>query len=179
MIAHGNFGHGQPPAHPDIQQSRRQRHEVWRAMFRLSLQAPGIACSSCCCYFEVFLVDVSVPEKNIYHPPPPKLPNSPQTPSRPLGPSPSWIPPPPGIFNKNRSPPLLAPRTPLPPPRAEKNKKYLKRPPSFAATWPTQKERNASAEQDHVKMCASSKCPRRAKTVGLESFRLTLYYRLA
>ena len=54
------------------------------------------------------------PEKKIL-PPLPKSPNSPQTPSRPL---PSWRTPPLLAFSiKNRSPPL-------PPPRAEKNKKY-------------------------------------------------------
>ena len=41
--------------------------------------------------------------------------------------------PPPGIFNRNRPPRLLAARAPpLPPPLAEKNKKYPKRPPSLS-----------------------------------------------
>ena len=67
------------------------------------------------------LVDISVPKK--IPPPLPKCPNSPQTLSRPLGPSCPGEPPPPGIFN-NRSSLLPAPWTPLSP-SPRKNKNYL------------------------------------------------------
>ena len=78
------------------------------------------------------LVDISAPKKKILSPPPPqKFPNSPQT--LPASRPPSWRPPPPGILNKKNHcpPPLLAPWTPLPLPRAEK-KKNPKHPPSLA-----------------------------------------------
>ena len=42
------------------------------------------------------LVDISAPkQKKIFSLPPPQIPQFLQTPSRPLGPSPSWTPPPP------------------------------------------------------------------------------------
>ena len=54
------------------------------------------------------LVDISAPQKKIFRaPPPPQIPNSPQTPSRPA-PRPLPLlenPPPPGIFNKKSNPP--------------------------------------------------------------------------
>ena len=67
------------------------------------------------------------PEKK-YLAPPPKFPKSPQTPSRPLGPSPSWrTPPPPGIFDKNRTPPPPdASDSPLPLPEQKRPPKNLK-----------------------------------------------------
>ena len=77
------------------------------------------------------LVDISAPNKKILTPPPPpKFPNSPQTLPAPR-PLPSWRPPPlPGIFNeKPIPPPSRRLGVPLPPPRAEKNKNYPKRPP--------------------------------------------------
>ena len=58
---------------------------------------------------------------------PPEVPNSPQTPSRPL----PAFPPPPGICNQKPIPPPRRLGLPLPPPRAEKNIKYPKRPPSL------------------------------------------------
>ena len=60
-------------------------------------------------------------------------PNSPQTPSRPLGPSPSWTPPP-GVFNKKLNLPPPAGGSlglSFPAPRAEKNKPYPNRPSRF------------------------------------------------
>ena len=66
------------------------------------------------------------PRKKIFSPPPPKkFPNSPRTPSRPLGPSPFWKPPPPpGTFNKKTGPPPPgASDPPSPLPEQKKKKK--------------------------------------------------------
>ena len=63
------------------------------------------------CEIVIWLVDISAPKK-IFSPPP-KIPNSPQTPSRPLGPFPSWRPPPLWDFQlKIDPPPSRRPRTP-------------------------------------------------------------------
>ena len=64
------------------------------------------------------------PEKKDLAPHPPQFPNSAQTPSRPLCPSPSLLetPPPLLLSNKNRPPPSRRLRLPLPPPRAKKIK---------------------------------------------------------
>ena len=62
------------------------------------------------------------PEKKIFSPPPPKFPNSPQTPFRPLALAETPPPPPPGIFNKkNRSPLPGASDSPSPSPNRKKN----------------------------------------------------------
>ena len=65
------------------------------------------------------LVDISAPQKNSL--PPPQFPNSPQTPSRPLGPSPSWRHPALGFSIKNPPPHPPAPRT-LPSPSPSRKK---------------------------------------------------------
>ena len=71
-------------------------------------------------------------KKNLAPPPPPKFPNSPQAPSRPLGPSPSWnhpplpgTPPPSWVFQKKSDPPPPpgASDSPFPLPEQRKNKK--------------------------------------------------------
>ena len=56
-------------------------------------------------------VNISAPNKKKKDPPPP---NSPQTLSRPLGPSPSWRIPPPGNFNKKSTPLLRTPTSSSP-----------------------------------------------------------------
>ena len=62
------------------------------------------------------------PEKKIFSPPPPKIPNSPQTPSRPL-PILEPAPPPRGIFNKETTaPPPGASDSPFPLPEPKKIK---------------------------------------------------------
>ena len=82
-------------------------------------------------FSDFYLEDVSAPKKNISPPPPKKFPNSPQTPSRPLDPSPSWRPPLLGFSIKNRTPPALALQTPPFPLPEQKKIKYPKRPPSL------------------------------------------------
>ena len=70
-----------------------------------------------------------IPEKkNLATPPPPQISEFAVDTLPAPRPLPSWRPPR-GLFNKNRSHRPPAPRLPLPPPRAEKNKKYPKRPP--------------------------------------------------
>ena len=67
---------------------------------------------------------IAAPKKKYLAPPPPQFPNSPQTPSRPVGPSPSWRPPLLRFSIKNFQPPPPSWRLglPLAPPRAEKIK---------------------------------------------------------
>ena len=65
------------------------------------------------------------PEKKYLAPPPRQFPNSLQTPSRPLDPSPSWRPPSWDFQLKATPPP---PRTPPSPSASRKNKKHPKRP---------------------------------------------------
>ena len=110
--------------------------EVPEKLDGLCFVSESSSCCCCCCHgcphsacpaSASFTWRPFRPRKKIFSPPPPIPPNSLQTPSRPPRP----LPPPPGIFNKkNRPPPSLSPRTPLPLPGAEKNKKYPKRPPS-------------------------------------------------
>ena len=72
----------------------------------------------------MYLVDILAPKKKyLATPPPQKVPNSPQTPSRPLGTSRPGEPPPPGEFlMKNRSPtPPGASNSPFPLPEQKKN----------------------------------------------------------
>ena len=70
--------------------------------------------------------------KKISPPPPQKFPNSLQTPSRPLGPScPGESAPPPLWDFQYKTYPSPPPSWRLAPPRAEKKKKYSKRPPSW------------------------------------------------
>ena len=69
-------------------------------------------------------------KKIIFGPPPPQILQFAADTLRHLGPSRPPPHPPSGIFSKGRSPPPPAPRTPLPPPRAGRNKKYPERPPS-------------------------------------------------
>ena len=73
-------------------------------------------------------MDISAAKKNIFKPPP-QFPNLPQTSSRPLGPSPSWRPPPSWDFRSKKAtlPSSRRLGLPLPPPRGEKNIKYPKR----------------------------------------------------
>ena len=73
------------------------------------------------------LVDISAPKKIFSPPPPQKIPQFVADPSGPSAPPVRETTPPPGIFNKNRSPPLprLTLGLPLPTPRAE-NKKVSK-----------------------------------------------------
>ena len=71
-------------------------------------------------------------KKYLAPPAPKRKNNSPQTPSRPLGPSPPGEPPPPSLVGfsiKTDSPPLPAPRTPPSP--SPSRKKNSKRPPSY------------------------------------------------
>ena len=82
------------------------------------------------------------PRKKIFSPPPPKFPNSPQTPSRPLGPSPSW---------RNRPPPLL-----------EFQKKKIRPPPSRRLRLPF-----PLSEQKKIKNIQTSSKP---STFLLNSF---------
>ena len=69
-----------------------------------------------------YLVTILVPRNKIFSAPPPQFPNSPQTTSRPLGPSPSSRPPS-WDFQLKIEPPSLpgASDSPFPPPRAGKN----------------------------------------------------------
>ena len=74
------------------------------------------------------LVGISAPKKKYLGPPPP--PNSPQTPSQPPRPHPSWENPPPPLLGfsikTDPPPPSLSTRTPLSPPTSRKKIKNIR-----------------------------------------------------